>query len=86
MLHFLSKTIGRKYKRLARNLDIKDDDIDEIEHSLNYSLMEDKCLQVFQLLLTKKGAVEWSQVKKALESFYQTGIISQFISKYPDFP
>ena len=86
MLYFLSEIIGRKYKRLARNLDRKDVDIDDMEHNPNYSFMQDKCLNVFQLLLTKKGTVKWNQVKKILESFYQTGIISQFISKYPNFP
>ena len=86
MLYFLSQIVGRKYKRLARNLDMEDDDIDEIEHNVNNDSMKDKCFLVFEQLLVEKGSVEWNQVKKALESFYQTKIISKFITKYPKYP
>ena len=51
-----------------------------------YGNMVEKCLQVFEELLTMKSRVEWNQVKQALESFHQTKIISEFISEYPNFP
>ena len=86
MLYFLSKLVGNKYKRLARNLDMEDEDIDGIEHNINNDSPQDKCLLIFRHILTEKGSVQWNQIKKALESFYQTGIISRFITKYPKFP
>ena len=86
MLNFLSEKIGHKYKRFARKLNIDDVAIDNIEHSPHCDIMQEKCLQVFEKLLTMKSRVEWNQVKQALESFHQTKIISEFISEYPNFP
>lgn len=77
--------VGKNYKRLARNLDISDSCIDNIEHA-NLSHLEDNCLRVFKQLKREYGIVKWNQIKKALQAFHQTQIISDFISKYPDFP
>lgn len=77
--------VGKNYKRLARNLDISDSCIDNIEHA-NLSRLEDNCLRVFKQLKREYGIVKWNQIKKALQAFHQTQIISDFISKYPDFP
>ena len=85
MMIFLSKKVGRNYKRLARNLEISDSCIDDIEHDkLPYH--GEKCLRVFRHLKRKYGIVKWNQIKKALQAFHQTQIISDFISEYPNFP
>lgn len=85
MLNFLSEKIGMEYKRLARNLDINDQEIEEIDNIRNLNL-QDKCFRVFRKLKRDNGIVEWNQVKKALEAFYQIGVISDFYSEYPEFP
>lgn len=85
MIIFLSKKVGKNYKRLARNLDISDSCIDDIEHA-KLSYHEEKCSRVFRQLKREYGIVKWNQIKKALQAFHQTQIISDFISEYPNFP
>ena len=82
-MQFLSRKIGREYKRLARNLEMEDEVIDEIESKK--CRMEEKCRQIFLELKRLDGYAEWTRIKRALEAFDQIEIISEFLSEYTEF-
>ena len=73
---FLSKNIGKNWKRFARHVNIEDNEIDEIIESPVRN--EDKCYKVFKELERKQELVNWSSIKKALEKIELYQLITKF--------
>ena len=65
MHSFISRRIGKKWKRFARNLEIEDYVIDEIDVNEDNVSLEDKCMAI----INKSGnneELKWNQIKYVL--------------------
>ena len=56
-LNKISEKVGTGWKRLARNFEIKDEDIDNIVVGRDFPALQDKCRQVFKLIEKDKGSI-----------------------------
>ena len=81
MKFYICEKIGRKWKRLARYLEIGDGDIDEIEEHRDNTTLTDKCRAVLNEF-NKHGVLRWNQLKGALIDIGLTAIKSDFEEKY----
>lgn len=73
---FLSKNIGKNWKRFARHVNVGDNEIDEIE--VDTVRNQDKCLKVFKELERKQKSVNWTFIKKALQEIELHQLIAEF--------
>lgn len=81
MRSFISQKVGLKWKRFARNLEIDDYVIDDIDVNEDNVRLEDKCLAV----INKSGNDEelrWNQVKDVLIEIALRNVASAFEKKY----
>ena len=81
MRSFISQKVGLKWKRFARNLEIYDYVIDDIDVNEDNVRLEDKCLAV----INKSGNDEelrWNQVKDVLIEITLRNVASAFEKKY----
>lgn len=81
MRSFISQKVGIKWKRFARNLEIDDNVIDDIDVDEDNVRLEDKCLAV----INKSGNDEelrWNQVKDVLIEIALRNVASAFEKKY----
>ena len=60
-------SVGYDWKRLARNLEIEDEFIDNIDFSNDSLSLEDKCWEVFKEYLRKHGSIEREFLNSVLE-------------------
>lgn len=77
MHSFISQRVGIKWKRFARNLEIDDHVIDEIDVNEGNVSLEDKCMAV----MIKSGNDEelrWNQIKDALAEIDLANVASAF--------
>ena len=74
---YISQRVCREWKRFARNFDIEDEVIDDIEESGGLTNLQDKCLQVFKKLEVDK-AVKWNLVKEVLHEIGKLNVIAEF--------
>ena len=56
-LHKISEKVSTWWKRLARNFEIKDEDIDNIVVDRDFPALQDKCRRVFKLVEKDKGSI-----------------------------
>ena len=56
-LNKISEKVSTWWKRLARNFEIKDEDIDNIVVDRDFPALQDKCRQVFKLVGRDKGSI-----------------------------
>lgn len=80
MYLFISAEI-REWKRLARNLNIGDDTIDEIDDNPK-DRCKDKCQNVFSDLKKRNTRVTWDLVREALQQIRRNDVITNFEKKY----
>ena len=74
---FISQKVGKEWKRFARNFDIEDEVIDDIEEDADLPTLQDKCHQVLKKLEVDK-VVKWNLVKEALHEIGKRNIITEF--------
>ena len=74
VLH-ISRNIGHEWKRLARNLNIDDAEIDNIAQD-TLSSLTDKCRGIFKVL-GKKSKITWDIIEEALYETGQSKIIGE---------
>lgn len=77
----ISQKVGREWKRLARNFDIEDEVIDDIDENGDFPTLQDKCHQVFNKLEVDK-VVKWNLVKEALNEIGKRNVITEFEKKF----
>ena len=77
----ISLKVGREWKRFARNFDIEDEVIDDIDEDGDLPTLQDKCHQVFKKLEEDK-VVKWNLVKEALDEIGKRNIITEFEKKF----
>lgn len=75
MRRYITEKISKDWKKLARNLNIGDEVVDDIEEDRNVTRLEDKCQQVF-LKLDAMTNVTWNLVKEALRDIGREDIIA----------
>ena len=81
MHSFISQRVGIKWRRFARNLEIDDHVIDEIDVNEDNVSLEDKCTAV----MIKSGNDEelrWNQIKDALTEIDLANVASAFEKTY----
>ena len=78
----ISQKVGREWKRFARNLDIEDEVIDDIEEDGDLASLEDKCRQVLLNLEEVNKNVTWSLIREALDEIGKHNIITEFEKKF----
>ena len=66
------------WKRFARHVNIKDNEIDEIIAS-KFDRNEDKCYKVFNELKRKHGLVKWKLVEITMQELGLNQKVSEFI-------
>ena len=81
MYSFISGRIGAEWDRLARNLNIDDLTIDEIDKNSRGDRYEDKCRQVF-VKLKEKTRVTWNHVREALHEIRRNDIVDDFEKRF----
>lgn len=77
----ISQKVGKDWKRFARNFDIEDEVVDEIDEDGVLPTLQDKCHQVFKKLEVDK-VVKWNLVKEALHEIGKRNIITEFEKKF----
>lgn len=80
MRRYITEKISKDWKKLARNLNIGDEVVDNIEEDRNVTCLEDKCQQVF-LKLDATTNVTWNLVKEALRGIGREDIIAALTKK-----
>lgn len=80
MRRYITGKISKDWKKLARNLNIGDEVVDNIEEDRNVTCLEDKCQQVF-LKLDATTNVTWNLVKEALRDIGREDIIAALTKK-----
>ena len=81
MHSFISERVGIKWKRFARNLEIDDYIIDEIDVNEDNVSLEDKCMAV----INRSGSDEelrWNQIKDVLTEIDLVNVASAFRKTY----
>ena len=81
MYSFISKRIGALWERLARNLNIDDLTIDEIDKNSRGDRYEDKCQQVFGKL-KENTRVMWNHVREALHEIGRDDLVTNFENNF----
>ena len=77
MHSFISQRVGIKWKRFARNLEIDDYVIDDIDVNEDNITLEDKCMAV----INRSGNNEelrWNQIKAVLTKIDLANVASAF--------
>lgn len=77
----ISQKVGKEWKRFARNFDIEDEVLDDIDENGDLATLQDKCREVFQKLEAEK-AVKWNLVKEALDEIGKRNVITEFEKKF----
>ena len=80
MRRYITEKISKDWKKLARNLNIGDEVVDNIEEDRNVTCLEDKCQQFF-LKLDATTNVTWNLVKEALRDIGREDIIAALTKK-----
>ena len=80
MVFFLSKRVVTNWKRFARNLELRDEEIDEIEET--QESFGDKFIAVITKFNADGGNLKWIQTKAVLEEIGLTKVMLEFKKKY----
>ena len=81
MIYYLSRKIGKNWKRFARNLEMADHIIDEIDANEDNVSLEDKCKAVIK----KFGydvELKWNQIKDVLMEIGIVSVAVEFEEKF----
>ena len=81
MRSFISRKVGIKWKRFARNLEIDDSIIDEIDVNEDNVTLEDKCRAVINISGHDKELM-WNQIKDVLTEIELANVASAFEKTY----
>ena len=81
MIYYLSRRIGKNWKRFARNLDIADDIIDEIDANDDNLSLEDKCKGVIKKF-GYDAELKWNQIKDVLMEIGIDSVAVEFEEKF----
>ena len=81
MHSFISERVGIKWKRFARNLEINDYIIDEIDVSEDNVSLEDKCMAVINRCGNDEE-LRWNQIKDVLTEIELANVASAFEKTY----
>ena len=74
--NFLSKLIGDRWKRFARQFDIPDQKIVDITNQYNGEF--NRCYQAFLALEAIHGLVQWKMIEMALKELGLKQVISEY--------
>ena len=80
MVFFLSKRVVTNWKRFARNLELRDEEIDEIEET--QESFGDKFIAVITKFNADGGNLKWIQTKAVLEEIGLTKVMLEFKNEY----
>ena len=80
MRRYITEKIGKDWKKLARNLNIDDEILDNIEEDKNLTDIEDKLRQIFRKLDTTT-IITCNLVKEALRDINREDIIAALTKK-----
>ena len=80
MYLFISHKITKNWKRFARNLEVDDEAIDQIEDTEN--LFKERVIAVMHYVNTKKGDLKWNKTKNALKEIGLDFVILELYEKY----
>ena len=80
MRRYVTEKIGKDWKKLARNLNIDDEILDNIEEDKNLTDIEDKLRQIFRKLDTTT-IITCNLVKEALRDINREDIIAALTKK-----
>ena len=88
-LNKIIEKAGIWWKRLARNFEIKDGDIDNIDVDRNFPALQDKCRQVFKLVERAKGSIGRRSLINILNNIGMRSLIkevetNQFVEESPE--
>ena len=75
MIYSLSKKIGKKWKRLARNLEIDDETIDGIDDERDNTSYSEKCEKVISEF-NRKRSLKWNQMRDILKEIELENVIT----------
>ena len=81
MKYYISQKVGIKWKRLARNLEIEDEVIDEIGKIADNANSANKCMAVFSES-SKDKELNWNQIRDALIEIELDNVVSGFEKMY----
>ena len=81
MHSFISQRVGIKWKRFARNLEIDDYIIDEIDVNEDNVSLEDKCMAVINRCGNDEE-LRWNQIKDVLTEIDLPNVASEFEKTY----
>ena len=81
MKYYISQKVGIKWKRLARNLEIEDEVIDEIGKIADNANSANKCMAVFSES-GKDKELNWNQIRDALIEIELDNVVSGFEKMY----
>ena len=80
MCLFISSQITTTWNRFARNLEVEDTVIDQIEAAENS--FKDKVIGVINYFNAEKGELKWNQTKNVLKEIKLDIVIVKFEEKY----
>ena len=80
MRRYITEKIGKDWKKLARNLNVDDEILDNIEEDKNLTDIEDKLRQIFRKLDTTT-IITCNLVKEALRDINREDIIAALTKK-----
>ena len=81
MFSFLSRKVGKSWRRFARNLEVDDDIIDEIDANDNNVSLEDKCMAVINKF-DYEVELKWNQIKDVLIEIELVNVAVAFEETY----
>ena len=80
MEYFISNKITKNWKRFARNLEVEDEVIDQIEDFQN--LFNEKVIEVVNYVNAKKGGLKWNKTTNVLKKIGLDSVILELNEKY----
>ena len=80
MRRLISKKVTNKWKRFARNLEVQDEVLDQIEVSDEY--YKDKIFEVINHFNAEKGELKWNQTKYVLKEIGLDNVILELEETY----
>lgn len=81
MISYLSRRIGKNWKRFGRNLEIADDIIDEIDVNEDNGSLEDKCIAVIKKFVYD-AELNWNHIKDVLMEIEIVNVALEFEEKF----
>ena len=76
----ISKKVTNKWKRFARNLEVQDEVLDQIEDSDDF--FKDKIFEVINHFNAEKGELKWNQTKYVLKEIGLDNVILKLEETY----